>query len=111
MFTGLQADYTVTTVDAAGAPVPLGSAGSVTTVGDTVGAGATSLVVTGLTNGSAFRLQVSATNAFGTSPFSAFSDCRHTRWRNCGPRGAWSSHDRGRHGRGRDGNGALDPSS
>ncbi|MCB5274949.1 Leukotoxin [Arthrobacter sp. SO5] len=37
-------------------------------------AGATSLVVTGLTNGSAFRFQVQATSALGDSPFSAISN-------------------------------------
>ena len=35
---------------------------------------ATSLVVTGLTNGRAIRFAVSATNAFGSSPFSAVSN-------------------------------------
>ncbi|WP_326968254.1 peroxidase family protein [Arthrobacter sp. CG_A4] len=37
-------------------------------------AGATSLVVTGLANGSAFRFQVQATSALGDSPFSAVSN-------------------------------------
>jgi hypothetical protein len=37
-------------------------------------AGATSLVVTGLTNGTAYRFQVSATNIFGTSLYSALSN-------------------------------------
>jgi hypothetical protein len=36
-------------------------------------AGATSLVVTGLTNGTAYRFQVRATNAIGTSAYSALS--------------------------------------
>ncbi|WP_235508659.1 fibronectin type III domain-containing protein, partial [Terrabacter sp. Root85] len=35
------------------------------------GAAATSLVVTGLTNGTAYRFQVAAVNAVGTSAFSA----------------------------------------
>ncbi|WP_236783068.1 peroxidase family protein [Arthrobacter sp. QXT-31] len=39
----------------------------------TADADATSLVVTGLTNGQAFRFQVQAENAMGTSPFSALS--------------------------------------
>jgi predicted phage tail protein len=37
------------------------------------GAGATSLVVTGLTNGTAYRFQVRAINAVGNGPFSAQS--------------------------------------
>jgi predicted phage tail protein len=37
------------------------------------GAAATSLVVTGLTNGTAYRFQVAAVNAVGTSAFSALS--------------------------------------
>ena len=36
-------------------------------------AGATSLVVTGLTNGTAYRFQVRATNSVGTGPYSAMS--------------------------------------
>jgi hypothetical protein len=40
----------------------------------TAPAGATSLAVTGLTNGTAVRFQVSATNAVGTSAFSALSN-------------------------------------
>ncbi len=40
----------------------------------TAPAGATSLVVTGLTNGSQFRFQVLASNALGESPFSAVSN-------------------------------------
>jgi hypothetical protein len=38
------------------------------------GAGATSLTVTGLTNGTAYRLQVAATNSAGTGPYSALSN-------------------------------------
>ncbi len=38
------------------------------------GAGASSLVVAGLTNGTAIEFQVSATNAVGTSPLSALSN-------------------------------------
>ena len=41
VFSGLQANYTVTTVDALGAPAVLGSAGSVTTVVNNVGADGT----------------------------------------------------------------------
>jgi Ca2+-binding RTX toxin-like protein len=37
-------------------------------------AAATSLVVNGLTNGSTYRFQVSATNVFGTGPYSALSN-------------------------------------
>lgn len=37
-------------------------------------AGATSLVVTGLTNGTAYRLQVAATNSAGSGPYSALSN-------------------------------------
>ncbi|MEO5780277.1 MAG: peroxidase family protein [Arthrobacter oryzae] len=40
----------------------------------TAPAGATSLAVTGLTNGSQYRFQVLATNALGDSPFSAVSN-------------------------------------
>ena len=39
-----------------------------------VDAAATSLVVTGLTNGTAYRFQVQATNAIGNGPFSALSN-------------------------------------
>ncbi len=38
------------------------------------GAGATSLVVTGLTNGTGYRFQVAATNSVGTGAFSALSN-------------------------------------
>ena len=54
--------------------------GCVDAAGDQVGdlrtapADANSLVVTGLTNGSAYRFQISAGNAEGTSPYSALSD-------------------------------------
>jgi len=40
----------------------------------TVPANATSRVVTGLTNGTSYQFQVSATNAYGTSPYSALSN-------------------------------------
>ena len=40
----------------------------------TAAAGATSLVVTGLTNGSQYKFQVLASNALGNSPFSALSN-------------------------------------
>ncbi len=57
--------YTVRVVDAAGAQV-----GELRTApGD-----ANSLVVTGLTNGTAYRFQISAGNAEGTSPYSVLSD-------------------------------------
>ncbi len=55
--------YTVRVVNAAGAQV-----GALRPAGT-----ATSLVVTGLTNGQAYRFQVSATSAVGTSAFSALS--------------------------------------
>ncbi|MDQ1059765.1 hypothetical protein QFZ23_003666 [Arthrobacter globiformis] len=142
-FSGPEANYTVNTVDANGAPAALGAPGSTTTVTDTTGtdgtdtlrnverlvfsdtvapsapvigavtagdgqatvnfipaaggaatsflvrvvdangaqvgalrtadAGATSLVVTGLTNNQSFRFQVQALNAIGASGFSALS--------------------------------------
>jgi hypothetical protein len=56
--------YTVRVVNAANAQV-----GALRTAA----AGATSLVVTGLTNGTAYRFQVRATNGVGTSAFSALS--------------------------------------
>jgi CotH protein/lamin tail-like protein/fibronectin type III domain protein len=56
--------YQVRVVNAAGSQVgTLRSAGS----------GATSLVVTGLTNGTAYRFQVAATNSAGTGAYSALS--------------------------------------
>jgi Ca2+-binding RTX toxin-like protein len=62
--TGSISQFSVRVVDPAGAQV-----------GDlrTVPADAGSIVVTGLTNGTAYRFQVSATNAEGTSPYSALS--------------------------------------
>lgn len=62
---GVATSFSVKVVDAAGAQV-----GALRTAP----AGATSLVVTGLTNGAAFRFQVSATNDLGTSAFSALSN-------------------------------------
>lgn len=63
--TGTASGFSVKVLDAAGAQV--GALRSAP-------AGATSLVVTGLTNGSAFRFQVLATSALGDSPFSAISN-------------------------------------
>jgi hypothetical protein len=57
--------YSVRVVNAAGAQV-----GALRPAG----AAATSLVVTGLTNGTTYRFQVRATNAIGTGPFSALSN-------------------------------------
>ncbi|MEO6200420.1 MAG: fibronectin type III domain-containing protein, partial [Cryobacterium sp.] len=63
--TGVATSFNVRTVDAAGTQV-----GAL----QTAAAGATSLVVTGLTNGTTYRFQVSATNDVGTSAFSALSN-------------------------------------
>jgi hypothetical protein len=62
---GIPTSYSVKVVDSAGAQLG---------VLRTVLGGQTSLTVTGLTNGTAYRLQVSATNAEGTSAFSAPSN-------------------------------------
>ncbi|XAS66570.1 peroxidase family protein [Micrococcaceae bacterium Sec5.7] len=62
---GLATGFSVRVVNAAG--TQLGALRSAP-------AGATSLVVTGLANGTPVRFQVSASNAIGTSAFSAFSN-------------------------------------
>jgi hypothetical protein len=62
---GIPSSFNVRVLDQAGAQV-----GALRTAA----AGSTSLVVTGLTNGAAFNFQVSATNAIGTSAFSAVSN-------------------------------------
>ncbi|MHA7221961.1 peroxidase family protein [Arthrobacter sp. RHLT1-20] len=62
---GIASGFNVKVLDAAGAQV-----GALRPAP----AGATSLVVTGLSNGSAFRFQVQATSALGDSPFSAISN-------------------------------------
>ena len=62
---GVPTGFLVRVLDAAGAPVGTDRV---------VVAGQTSLIVTGLTNGSSYTFQVSATNAEGTSAFSASSN-------------------------------------
>ena len=62
---GTVTSYSVKVLDSAGAQV-----GALRTAA----AGTTSLVVTGLVNGSTYSFQVSATNAEGTSPYSARSN-------------------------------------
>ena len=63
--TGIATSYAVKVVNAAGVQVGALRAAP---------AGTTSLVITGLTNGTAYRFQVSATNEVGTSAFSALSN-------------------------------------